>query len=67
MVVSDTVLIAAITALAGLGSAVIGAKTANQRAEETFAHERLLRDEDRVRAAIDTALEVAEERLAGQI
>lgn len=63
MAVSDTVLVAGITAIAGLGSAWIGARTANRRAAETFTHERRLRDEDLVRAAVDNALNASEEEL----
>jgi hypothetical protein len=64
MAVSDTVLVAGITAIAGLGSAWIGGRTANRRAAETFTHERRLRDEDLVRAAVDNSLNASEEELS---
>ncbi len=59
--ISDTVLVAAITALAGLGSAGIGAHLAHRRTQDTFAHERGLRDQEHVREGINAALNVSED------
>jgi hypothetical protein len=60
---SDTVAIAAITAIAGLGSAVIGAYMSHKRTKATFAYERDLRDVEQARQRLDDVLDTGEKLL----
>jgi hypothetical protein len=60
---SDTVAVAAITALAGFGSAGIAAYMAHVRTRDTFAHERNLRDVEQARERLSDLLDTGDELL----